>query len=388
MSKPWPRVKLGDVLTPVRREGVPTAGTLYRQIGVRLWGVGAYERESIDGSQTKYAKLFQAKVGDVIVNKIWARNGSVAVVDEALDGTWGSSEFPLFESDRARLNPQWMHWITKALWFWQACDEHAQGTSGKNRIKPEQFLEIKIPLPSVEEQRRIVARIDAVQQQLQQADALRSSIDHDIASLLVVRFQETLKHAEWRPMREVAPLVRRNVQLDVTQSYKELGARSFGKGLFVKPEFDAATATWEKPVWIKAGDIVFSNIKAWEGAMGVAAPEHDGFIASHRYLTAVANPDRALPEYLLYYLLSEEGLVKVNEASPGTADRNRTTKQSALLAITVPMPPIQIQQQFVALQAELTRLRQARFDETALSEAVVPALIGHMFTEKWGNHAE
>ena len=67
----------------------------------------------------------------------------------------------------------------------------------------------------------------------------------------------------------------------------------------MKPDFDAATATWEKPVWIKAGDLVFSNIKAWEGAIGVAEPEHDGFIASHRYLTAVSDPQKALPEYLL-----------------------------------------------------------------------------------------
>jgi len=95
---------------------------------------------------------------------------------------------------------------------------------------------------------------------------------------------------------------------------------------------------------------VFSNIKAWEGAMSIAEPKHDGFIASHRYLTAVANFDKVLPEYVLYYLLSEEGLAKVNEASPGTADRNRTTKQSALTAITVPMPSIFVQRQFVTFQ--------------------------------------
>ena len=375
MSKPWPRVKLGDVLTPVRREGVPTAGTLCRQIGVRLWGVGAYERESIDGSQTKYAKLFQAKAGDVIVNKIWARNGSVAVVDEALDGTWGSSEFPLFESDRARLNPQWMHWITKALWFWQACDEHAQGTSGKNRIKPEQFLEIKIPLPSVEEQRRIVARIDAVQQQLQQADALRSSIDHDIASLLAVRFQETLQHAEWRPMREVAPIVRREVVVDPRSDYAELGIRSFGKGTFHKPTLGGIELGSKRVYRIEPGDLLFSNVFAWEGAIAVAKPEDAGRVGSHRFISCVPHDGLITAEYLRYYFLTDEGMGKIRDASPGGAGRNRTLGLAKLLALAVPMPPIQIQQQFVALQTELTLLRQARLAETAMSEAIVPALI-------------
>ena len=378
MKQAWPQVRLSDVMSQVQRDEAPASGKNYRQIGVRLWGQGAYERESIDGSQTQYAKLFEAREGDIVVNKIWARNGSVAVVGDSLSGSWGSTEFPLFEPDHTRLNPRWMHWITKATWFWNACDEHAQGTSGKNRIKPDQFLGIEIPLPPLEVQQSIVARIDTVQQHLQAADKLRSSINKDIASLLAVRFQETLKQAHLFPMREVAPLVRRNVQLEANQQYKELGARSFGKGLFVKPDFDADAATWEKPVWIQADDIVFSNIKAWEGAIGVAKPEHDGFIASHRYLTAVVKEELALPKYLLYYLLSETGLTAVNEASPGTADRNRTTKQSALEAISVPVPPIAIQKQFVDLKNTLEACSKTRATQQTITDALLPALVSSL----------
>lgn len=380
MSKPWPRVKLGEVLTPVRREGVPTAGTLYRQIGVRLWGVGAYERESIDGSQTKYAKLFQAKVGDVIVNKIWARNGSVAVVDEALDGTWGSSEFPLFESDRARLSPQWMHWITKAPWFWQACDEHAQGTSGKNRIKPEQFLEIKIPLPSVEEQRRIVARIDAVQQQLQQADALRASIDHDIASLLAVRFQETLKQAEWLPMRVVAPIVRRDVVVDHQSNYAELGIRSFGKGTFHKPTLSGIELGSKRVYRIEPGDLMFSNVFAWEGAIALAKPEDTGRVGSHRFISCAPNDGLVTAEYLRYYFLTDEGMSKIRDASPGGAGRNRTLGLSKLMELEVPMPNPISRASFVDLYQRLLVLRLIRNDEKTEVEAVVPALVQRLMT--------
>lgn len=382
MKQIWPQVLLSDVMSQVQRDESPASGKNYRQIGVRLWGQGAYERESIDGSQTQYAKLFQAREGDIVVNKIWARNGSVAVVSDALNGSWGSTEFPLFEPDRTRLNPRWMHWITKAPWFWNACDEHAKGTSGKNRIKPDQFLGIAIPLPPLEVQQSIVARIDTVQQKMQAADELRASIDKDIASLLAVRFHETLKQATFLPMREVAPLVRRNVQLEANKQYKELGARSFGKGLFVKPDFDADAATWEKPVWIKAGDIVFSNIKAWEAAIGVAKPEHDGFVASHRYLTAVVKPELALPEYLLYYLLSETGLTAVNEASPGTADRNRTTKQSALEAIRVPVPSMAIQKQFVKLKQALERAAEVRTKQMVNVEAMLPALCNQVLSQQ------
>ena len=120
---------------------------------------------------------------------------------------------------------------------------------------------------------------------------------------------------------------------------------------------------------------MFSNIKAWEGAIGVAKPEHDGFIASHRYLTAVADPAKALPEYFLYYLLSEDGLLKINEASPGTADRNRTTKQSSLEGISVPIPALEVQRKFVKLQVALNGLAKTRAEQESLADAILPSLI-------------
>ena len=148
-------------------------GTAYRQIGVKLWGEGAYEREAIDGAATKYAQLFRADTGDVIVNKIWARNGSVAVVPGALAGCFGSGEFPMFAPIPARLEPRWIHWLTKTRSFWAQCDAKSQGTSGKNRIRPERFLEIEIPLPPLAEQRRIVARIEELAAKIEEAHALR-----------------------------------------------------------------------------------------------------------------------------------------------------------------------------------------------------------------------
>lgn|SRR5439155_14426524 len=53
MSKPWPKVRLGEVLTPTERGETPMPGTTYRQVGVKLWGEGAYEREPIYGAEER-----------------------------------------------------------------------------------------------------------------------------------------------------------------------------------------------------------------------------------------------------------------------------------------------------------------------------------------------
>lgn len=377
MKNGWRTHRLTDLLIRSGEAAHPAADTEYKEITIRLWGKGVIERGRISGAAVN-GRRFIARKNQFIASRIDARNGAMGVVPEFLDGGLVTNDFPLFEVNQELLEPQYMGWLCRTPAFVELCARASEGTTNRVRLKESEFLKLRIQIPDTKEQKKIVARIDAVQQKLKAADELRASIDKDITSLLAVRFQETLKQAPLLPMREVAPLVRRNVQLEANQQYKELGARSFGRGLFVKPDFDADAATWEKPVWIKTGDIVFSNIKAWEGAIGVAKPEHDGFIASHRYLTAVVEPELALPEYLLYYLLSESGLTAVNEASPGTADRNRTTKQSALEAIRVPVPSMAIQKQFVLLKKTLEHAVEVRTKQMISVEAMLPALVSKL----------
>jgi type I restriction enzyme S subunit len=136
MNTHFSLISLGNVVKPVERAEVPIPGKLYRQIGVKLWGQGAYEREAIDGSETRYKTLARVDADDIIVNKIWARNGSVAVVDEAFAGSYVSNEFPTFVPLREKLDPRWFHWFTKTSFLWQQTDEKSRGTSGKNRIQP------------------------------------------------------------------------------------------------------------------------------------------------------------------------------------------------------------------------------------------------------------
>lgn len=189
----FPMVALGEVMIPVERAESPATGTTYRQVGVKLWGVGAYERESMDGSQTKYKTLSRVEADDIIVNKIWARNGSVAIVPKNLAGCFVSSEFPTFIPIREKLDPRWFHWLTKTKSFWEKCDEKSQGTSGKNRIRPERFLEIEIPLPPFPEQRRIVAYLDELQAKVDALKRLQAETGAELDALMPTVLDKAFK---------------------------------------------------------------------------------------------------------------------------------------------------------------------------------------------------
>jgi type I restriction enzyme S subunit len=184
MTNNWSLVPISEVAERIERPEVPKPGVTYRQLGVRLWGVGAYEREAIDGIETRYKTLSRVEAGDIVVNKIWARNGSVAVAPSRLAGCYVSTEFPQFAPDPDQIEPRWFHWLTKTKGFWRQCDEKSHGTSGKNRIRPEKFLEIKIPLPSLNEQRRIVARIEELAAKVEQAQLLRQQSVVEVEALI------------------------------------------------------------------------------------------------------------------------------------------------------------------------------------------------------------
>ena len=376
----WPIVSLHDVAEQVRRPEVPQLGTAYRQIGVRLWGEGAYQRESIDGSETKYSVLYRVQTGDIVVNKIWARNGSVSVITDDLSGSYGSPEFPTYLIDKSSLLPKWFAWYSKTRGLWNQCDKLSRGTSGQNRLRPDRFLEVRLPLPPLDAQRRIVARLDRIAELIDKRRQAIAASEADLQTLLSKALECAIHCAPLRSMAEVAPLVRRPVEIEPDQSYPELGVRSFGRGTFHKPTLQGSQLTWQKLYRVEEGDLVFSNIKAWEGAFAVAGSADHGRVGSHRYLTCVPMAGTMVPHFLCHYLQTREGLDKVQEASPGSADRNRTLGQARLQAIEVPVPPFGTQLWFNRLLTKAHHTKHIR-DGTAQD---IDALLSAMLREVFG----
>ncbi len=316
MSIPdWPLVPPSEVVVPVHRTVTVTPGISYRTLGVRLWGEGAYERQTIDGIQTAAKTLNQVNENDLIINKIWVRHGSVAVVGRDVAGCYGSNEFPTFEFRRELIEPRWMHWYSKSQELWTKCDLLSQGTSGKNRIRPEKFMTVEVPLPDLKEQQRLVGRIDCLVTKVAEARRLALQSDMSANQLTHSRFSFVIEGAPRMRMFEVAPLVRRKVEPQLGEDYPELGIRSFGRGSFHKPSLDYLSVGTKKLYRIEPSDLVFNNVFAWEGAIAVAKPEDKGRVGSHRFITCVAQDQVATAEFLCFYFLTPEGLEKIGKAS-------------------------------------------------------------------------
>ena len=375
----WPMVPLAEVAEPVARPIALNPTETYRLVGVKWWGEGAYEFARKLGADSAASDLNRVERDDIVINKIWARHGSIALIPEELHGAVGSSEFPTFRANPSRLLPRWIHWWSKTKSAWEACSRASFGSSGKNRIKPAEFLRIPIPLPSVEHQGRIVARLDAVESQLVNRRVGAQAVANELAALLDASFHRIVSGAPRMRMRDVAPLVRRPVTIDLGGFYPELGIRSFGKGTFHKPPVAGVDVGSKKLFEVHSGDLVFSNVFAWEGAVAVAKREDHGRFGSHRFISRATDPRLATASFLCFWFLTPDGLQELGRASPGGAGRNRTLGLEALDEIEVPVPSLDAQQWFDALQRKAFAAREAQSAASAELDQLMPAMLAEAF---------
>jgi type I restriction enzyme S subunit len=376
----WPRVPLGELLRVRTADIIVDPTTAYQFAGVYSFGRGVFRGTERSGSTFAYRHLTRLREGDFIYPKLMAWEGAFGIVPSSCSGCYVSPEFPVFEVNSGRLLSRFLGYYFQIPKIWESVSGGSTGTNvRRRRLYPEQLLRWRMPLPPLEEQRLIVARIDDLGRRTEQVRALGEEITAETDAFLMSVYAQIAQSAPRRPMGEVAPLQRRPVSVDPESSYPQVAVRSFGKGTFHREPLLGIEVTWQKPFLVKAGDILISNIKAWEGAIAVALPHDDGRVGSHRYLTCVPVPGTATAQFVCFHLLTPTGLYDIGEASPGSADRNRTLSSTELLRIPIPVPSYRQQLWFDELVRKTGTVRRHRYEAAAELDAMLPALLDHAF---------
>ncbi len=393
----FPVTTLKKVISPIERPVAPVPGQQYRQIGVQLWGRGAYERESLDGSQTKYKTFFRVEKDDIIVNKIWARNGSVAVVPDSLAGCYASGEFPIFSPVIDKLEPRWFHWLTKTASFWAQCDEKSRGTSGKNRIRPEAFLEIGIPLPPVTEQRRIVARIEEVSAKIEESYSLRQSAKeaanasiHSTAQKLLSKVSSSITPlSSWldrsRDGIQTGPF---GAQLgssdftDVGVPVLTIGNIQFSGILTDKLKYiSEKKAALLRRYRISKGDILFARMGT-VGRCCVVPEESENWLINYHIIRVALDTSRTNPRYIHWTIRASLDVeLYLNEKTRGATRQGVNSKIVGDLPCRI--PSLQEQNKIVAfldaLQAKVDAVKKLQQESEKELNALMPSILSKAF---------
>ena len=162
MRTSYPMQPLSEVLEPDSDSIEVQASEQYRIAGVLGFGRGVFERDSILGVETKYKKLYRLHTGTLIYSKLKAFEGAIAVVTQPHAGAFVSSEFPTFRPT-PQLYSSYLAHICRWPAFWGSIRQHSRGIGARReRLHPLDLMETRIPLPDIDEQRRIASHLDSI----------------------------------------------------------------------------------------------------------------------------------------------------------------------------------------------------------------------------------
>lgn len=181
-------IKLGDVL---RRNivQVPVENTKeYARVRLSWFGKGAYIRDIVYGSKIRTKTQYRIRKGQLLISKIDARMGAVDVVPEELDNAVVTSNFWIYDVDKSLAIPEFILSFLKTSIFTEFAEKASNGSTGRHYLQESLFLNMSIPLPSLQEQRSIVNNVRRMERSIhtksQYITRLKTDLENDIMNML------------------------------------------------------------------------------------------------------------------------------------------------------------------------------------------------------------
>ncbi len=156
----WRLMKIGQLVKRVRRPVDIKPEQLYMEVGIRSHGKGLFHKEERFGKELGTKSVFWIKPNTFILNIVFAWEQAIARTTFQEDGLVASHRFPMYQplDDLLDLDYFFMFFLTpqgKSL-----LSLVSPGGAGRNKtLNQEAFLKLEIPVPPIEEQKRIASII-------------------------------------------------------------------------------------------------------------------------------------------------------------------------------------------------------------------------------------
>jgi type I restriction enzyme, S subunit len=350
-----PERALGEVLQPATATTSVKPEGEYPIAGIYSFGRGLIRRPTIRGSETSYAALSRLHVGQLTMSKLNAWEGALAVVPEEFDGSYVSPEYPVFEINRDQADPGYIAHLTTWPGLWERLTPRGSMVRRK-RTNPGTLLTTKAPLPSLNEQFRITARLDAIFRKL---DAIASARVQSAGLQAALTDRLLSDSGTETPLSEF--LVPCDDFIDVIPSatYNTAGILSHGRGLFARPIIQGSETSYHRYNKIHAEQFIYSKLFGWEGALAVATPEFDGYYMSHEFPSFTIVKSRADVSYVGHLARWSRLHESLRDKGTGMGSRRQRINSGRLLSTTIPLPDLATQRRIVGVLDKVTRSTQA-----------------------------
>jgi type I restriction enzyme S subunit len=419
----WPKsvmVPIGSILRP-RKERVDKKAYQFSDLQpVTIHFDGSMDKRVVAANREYSMDLWFARPGDIVVAKIDLKNGAVGIVPTDWKNVVTTGHFAVYEPDRTRLIPEYLHRIIQAGFFKAHLWRNKVGAEGRKEVKLDFFEQENIPLPPLAEQKAIVARWRKAQDEIiaarervaKRKDAIDARFFSDLGLRSPAQSSMPTAFAVWwadflrwgvgfnylnqsgaNLQRGKYPVVDLGTLLELVQYGTSEKANTNADGVpvirmnnILNGELELGNLKHLRlsknemgKLLLKDGDILFNRTNSKELVGKCAVFHAQGEYAFASYLIRIrADSSKANPDFLAYVVNSPIGRQQINALSRqiiGQANVNSVE----LRGLQIPLPPLAMQKQIIERVAtgreEIAREREAADRLAREINAQVEALI-------------
>lgn len=347
----WPTVALGEVLRQ-RKQFVQIDDSLeYKRCRVQLHAQGVVLRDRVTGIEVKTKSQQVCRAGEFLVAEIDAKVGGFGIVPDELEGAIVSSHYFLFQVDESRLDRRFLDNYIRTRDFQDQV--MAQGSTNYAAIRPSDVLGYTIPLPPLDEQRRIVARIKALAARIAEARGLRQAAMAEVEMLLPrVISKLSFEESAWTTMRSAVADHKGAVRTGpfgsqlLHEEFVGVGVPAIGirnvqlnrfelnAGWFVTPEKFQELKRYQ----VHAGDVL-ATIMATIGRFCVVPDDVPAAFTTKHVLAMTMDRSVANPRFVSYMLNFHE-VCRWTLLAQVEGSAQPTFNSSKVLSASIPLPPL------------------------------------------------
>lgn len=366
-NKDFQLVKIGSFLKRNKTQIIIDDNTVYKRVKIKLYNNGVFLRDTEIGKNIGTKKQFRIKEGQFLLSKIDARNGAFGLATSEVDGAIITADFLAFDIDITRIEPSYLVLMTTTKHFQKFAQSASSGTTGRQRIDEKKFLDVQIPLPTLEKQKKIVHQILDNEQSLK---SLKSEFNELLKQFKSTMFNEqkstsenVLKILNYKNLHNwsVQNLLDNQFDYDLTYSlvnikdfikrsksqitvsddieYKRVKIRLYNKGVSVRDTIIGKEIGTKKQFVIKEGQFLLSKIDARNGAFGIATKEVDGAIITADFFAYDIDDTKIDPYFLSLITTTEQFSSFAQNSSTGTTNRQRLNEE-LFLNVEIPLPSL------------------------------------------------
>ncbi len=181
-SGPYRWVRLGELLSHCREIITIVDDKLYKRIKVKSQSEGVELRDEVYGYEIRTKAQQKARGGQVVVSAIGAKDGAYGVIPAELDGAIVSTNYHLYEIVSRNVLAEYIAFALSHKSIREQLQPYVRGLTRRARVNAQDFLDLRIPLPPIERQQTVVARLEEVKSEVEQALQRSQEVRQEIKS--------------------------------------------------------------------------------------------------------------------------------------------------------------------------------------------------------------